>query len=66
MQQLVFLSQVFIHFISSQETPFINGRYTRGKKSLSKLRNKSIQCDYGLLFLFLLIFRIKESQNENY
>ena len=65
-QQLVLLSQVFIHFDNSLETPFINGQYTHGNKAFSELQNNSIECDPGLLFLFLLIIRIRKSQNEDY
>ena len=66
MKQLVLLYQVFIHFDSSLETPFINGQYTHGKRAFSELQNNSIECDPGLLFLFLLIIRIRKSQNEDY
>ena len=66
MKQLVLLSQVFIHFDSSLETPFINGQYTHGKRAFSELQNNSIECDPGLLFLFLLIIRIRKSRNDNY
>ena len=66
MKQLVLLSQVFIHFDSSLETPFNNGQYTHSKRAFSELQNNSIECDAGLLFLFLLIIRIRESQNEDY
>ena len=60
------LSSIFIHFNSSLETPFNKGQYTHGERAFSKLQKNSIEWDLGLLFLFLLIFRVREFKNKNY